>query len=52
VITAIARRPDEDLFPDGTQPAPEGFMTKPVSPGDLLAAVERCLTGGDACRLT
>jgi CheY-like chemotaxis protein len=52
VITAIARRPDEDLFPDGTQPAPEGFLTKPVSPGELLATVDRCLTSDSACRLT
>jgi CheY-like chemotaxis protein len=52
VITAIARRPDADLFPDGAQPAPEGFLTKPVSPGDLLATVERCLTSDSACRLT
>ena len=52
VITAIARRPDADLFPDGTQPAPEGFLTKPVSPGELLAAVERCMTSDTACRLT
>lgn len=52
VITAIARRPDADLFPDGTQPAPEGFLTKPVSPGDLLATIERCLTSDTACRLT
>jgi CheY-like chemotaxis protein len=52
VITAIVRRPDANLFPDGTQPAPEGFLTKPVSPGDLLAAVERCITSDTACRLT
>lgn len=51
VITAIARQPDADLFPDGTQPAPEGFLTKPVSPGELLAAVERCMTSDTACRL-
>jgi CheY-like chemotaxis protein len=52
VITAIARRPDADLFPDGTQPAPEGFLTKPVSPSALLAAIERCLSSDSACRLT
>ena len=52
VITAIARRHDADLFPDGTQPAPEGFLTKPVSPYDLLATVERCLGSDTACRLT
>ena len=52
VITAIVRRPDANLFPDGTQPAPEGFLTKPVSPGDLLAAVKRCITSDTACRLT
>ena len=52
VITAIARRPDADLFPDGTQPAPEGFLTKPVTPDDLLATIEHCLTSDTACRLT
>jgi CheY-like chemotaxis protein len=52
VITAIARRPDADLFPDGTQPAPEGFLTKPVTPSELLATVDRCLTSESACRLT
>ena len=52
VITAIARRPDAELFPDGTQPAPEGFLTKPVSPSELLAAIERCLSNDSACRLT
>jgi CheY-like chemotaxis protein len=52
VITAIARRPDADLFPDGTQPAPEGFLTKPVSPRDLLATVGHCLSSDSACRLT
>jgi twitching motility two-component system response regulator PilH len=51
VITAIARRPDADLFPEGAQPAPEGFLTKPVTPGDLLASVDRCLTSDSACRL-
>lgn len=51
VITAIARTPTEDLFPPGAQPAPEGFLTKPVQPGALLAAVERCLSSTDACRL-
>jgi CheY-like chemotaxis protein len=52
VITAIVRRPDAKLFPDGTRPAPEGFLTKPVSPSTLLEAVHRCLTSDSACRLT
>jgi len=52
VITAIARTPTEDIFPPGARPAPEGFMTKPVQPGALLAAVERCLSSTNACRLT
>ena len=52
VITAIARTPTEDLFPPGARPAPEGFLTKPVQPGTLLAAVRRCLSSTSACRLT
>jgi CheY-like chemotaxis protein len=52
VITAIARTPTEDLFPPGAQPAPDGFMTKPVTPDALLAAVQRCLSSTSACRLT
>ena len=52
VITAIARTPTEDLFPPGAQPAPDGFLTKPVTPDALLAAVERCLSSTNACRLT
>ena len=52
VITAIARRPDAELFADGAQPAPEGFLTKPVTPDDLLATVGRCLSSDTACRLT
>ena len=36
VITAIARTPDADVFPNGAQPAPDGFLTKPVSPIALL----------------
>ena len=52
VITAIARTPTEDLFPPGAQPAPDGFMTKPVAPDALLAAVQRCLNSTSACRLT
>ena len=52
VITAIARTPTEDLFPPGARPAPEGFLTKPVTPGTLLAAVRRCLSSTSACRLT
>jgi CheY-like chemotaxis protein len=52
VITAIARTPNEDLFADGAQPAPDGFLTKPVSPAALLAAVKRCLSSDSACRLT
>jgi CheY-like chemotaxis protein len=51
VITAIARTPTEDLFPPDAQPAPEGFLTKPVTPDALLAAVERCLSSTNACRL-
>ena len=52
VITAIARAPTEDLFPPGARPAPEGFLTKPVTPARLLAAVRRCLSSSSACRLT
>ena len=52
VITAIARTPTEELFPPSARPAPEGFLTKPVQPGTLLAAVERCLSSTSACRLT
>lgn len=52
VITAIARTPTEDLFPDGARPAPEGFLTKPVTPDALLAAVRNCLSSTGACRLT
>lgn len=52
VITAIARTPTEDLFPPGAQPAPEGFLTKPVAPDALLKAVHRCLSSNTACRLT
>ena len=52
VITAIARTPTEDLFPPGTQPAPEGFLTKPVTPDKLLSTVQRCLSSTGACRLT
>jgi len=51
VITAIARTPTEDLFPPGVRPAPEGFLTKPVQPSTLLAAVQRCLSSTNACRL-
>ena len=52
VITAIARSADADLFPEGTQPASDGFLTKPVPPGTLLSAVRTCLDSEDACRLT
>jgi CheY-like chemotaxis protein len=52
VITAIARGPDAELFPDGTQPAADGFLTKPVPPEMLLAAVSNCLSNDGACRLT
>jgi CheY-like chemotaxis protein len=51
VITAIARTPTEDLFPPGAEPAPEGFLTKPVPPEKLLSAVRRCLSSTSACRL-
>jgi putative two-component system response regulator len=52
VISAIARSPDADIFPEGTQPAQDGFLTKPVPPDTLLAAVKNCLTSDSACRLT
>lgn len=51
VISAIARSPDADIFPVGTEPATDGFLTKPVSPGMLLAAVQNCLSSDSACRL-
>jgi CheY-like chemotaxis protein len=52
VITAIARTPDADLFPQGARPASDGFLTKPVPPDTLLAAVRNCLSSESACRLT
>ena len=52
VISAIARTADADLFPHGTQPASDGFLTKPVPPDTLLAAVRNCLSSESACRLT
>jgi CheY-like chemotaxis protein len=52
VITAIARSPDADLFPEGTRPASDGFLTKPVPPDMLLSAVRNCLSNDSACRLT
>ena len=52
VITAIARTPDADLFPQGARPASDGFLTKPVRPDVLLAAVRNCLSSESACRLT
>jgi CheY-like chemotaxis protein len=52
VITAIARTPDADLFPQGARPASDGFLTKPVPPDVLLAAVRNCLSSDSACRLT
>ena len=52
VITAIARSADADLFPDGARPASDGFLTKPVPPSTLLAAVRTCLDSEHACRLT
>lgn len=52
VITAIARTPDATVFPDGAEPARDGFLTKPVPPDKLLAAVNNCLSGEGACRLT
>jgi CheY-like chemotaxis protein len=51
VITAIARTPDAQLFADGAQPTADGFLTKPVSPQALLAAVNNCLSSDGACRL-
>jgi len=51
VITAIVRTADADLFPDGTGPAEDGFLTKPVSPNELLDAVSNCLGSEGACRL-
>jgi CheY-like chemotaxis protein len=51
VITAIARTPNADVFPDGTEPAPDGFLTKPVPPDRLLQAVRNCLSDESACRL-
>jgi CheY-like chemotaxis protein len=52
VISAIARSPDADLFPEGVRPAPDGFLTKPVSPDTLLKAIGNCLSSDSACRLT
>jgi len=52
VVTAIARTPNAEVFPDGTQPASDGFLTKPVPPDRLLDAVNNCLTTQGACRLT
>ncbi|MBN1641924.1 MAG: response regulator [Anaerolineae bacterium] len=52
VITAIARSIDAELFPDGAQPASDGFLTKPVPPNTLLNAVRACLSSENACRLT
>ena len=52
VISAIARTPDADIFPQGARPASDGFMTKPVPPDALLAAVKSCLSSESACRLT
>ena len=52
VITAIARTPNAEVFPDGTQPAADGFLTKPVQPERLLQAVDNCLSNEGACRLT
>jgi CheY-like chemotaxis protein len=51
VITAIARTPDAELFTDGSRPAEDGFLTKPVPPDRLLAAVDNCLSSEGACRL-
>ena len=52
VISAIARTPDADIFPQGARPASDGFLTKPVPPDALLAAVKNCLSSDSACRLT
>jgi len=52
VITAIARTPSAEVFPDGSQPAEDGFLTKPVPPEKLLQAVDNCLRSENACRLT
>jgi CheY-like chemotaxis protein len=52
VISAIARAPDADLFPQGARPASDGFLTKPVPPNVLLSTVENCLSNDQACRLT
>jgi len=52
VISAIARTPDADIFPQGAQPASDGFLTKPVPPDALLAAIKNCLSSDNACRLT
>jgi CheY-like chemotaxis protein len=52
VISAIARTPDADIFPEGERPASDGFLTKPVPPDRLLAAVSNCLSSDSACRLT
>jgi CheY-like chemotaxis protein len=52
VISAIARTPDADIFPQGAKPASDGFLTKPVPPDALLAAIKNCLSSDSACRLT
>ncbi|MBL7199083.1 MAG: response regulator [Anaerolineae bacterium] len=51
VISAIARTPDADIFPESARPASDGFLTKPVLPETLLAAVNNCLSSDSACRL-
>jgi CheY-like chemotaxis protein len=52
VISAIARTPDADLFPEEARPASDGFLTKPVPPQVLLSTVRNCLSNDQACRLT
>jgi len=52
VISAIARAPDADLFPEEARPASDGFLTKPVPPEVLLSTVQNCLSNDQACRLT
>jgi len=47
VVTSIARTMDAVEFDEETAPAIKFFLTKPVSPDELLARVGSCLSEGD-----
>ena len=47
VVTSIARTMDAVGFDEETAPAIKVFLTKPVSPDELLARVGSCLSEGD-----